>query len=641
MSNASRRADEHLFAPHSNTMPRTATLKRATAAKATKPRKAAAAKKPAAPSLRKRVKLQPTSGESLKENETQLAVAERMLAELASREKAETDPAVAAQRALRSAILTGAVSPGATILKPAPRLKSQSELDAEARLAADKAAATAAKATAKAARDTLRSREIAAELARILPPPVVMTGAPSYAPALTPAPSPAPAPAPAPAPSSWLGALSAALLPPPSEPTTAPAKVRKTAAEKEAKKRREADVLAEAISRALAASGVSASAASAAPRVATGVPSYGPPPSSGPPPSGPPPSGPPPSGPPLPPSGPPRAPAGPGAADIAAAAAAASKTLKKRTPEELAASDAARAAKAAAAALAKSKTPKATSIPRFASESERYDDVNKTTVRLTESQVPMYNRLAVWQGRAQVAYMKQGIPITKDLLTLGPDGWPVENDAAIAAAVAAKKSGMPGTSASASIGTDTGPEDPLADKVVLKSDGTIFKTYKWDSKALKKAMIEGVVRTGVDGRLYRRSVEEINAEREALAAATAAPLPKAGPSTALSEAETAVPALPTPASPPRLTDAEVEALLSGEGRGSRSEIQAVGFPQDSWTPAQARRWLKEHDAMPIKGMRREGSWLRWRITPPERYSRYTTKTLKSNGKTVHLVLGWR
>ena len=631
MSNASRRADEHLFAPHSNTMPRTATLKRATAAKATKPRKAAAAKKPAAPSLRKRVKLQPTSGESLKENETQLAVAERMLAELASREKAETDPAVAAQRALRSAILTGAVSPGATILKPAPRLKSQSELDAEARLAADKAAATAAKATAKAARDTLRSREIAAELARILPPPVVMTGAPSYAPALTPAPSPAPAPAP----SSWLGALSAALLPPPSEPTTAPAKVRKTAAEKEAKKRREADVLAEAISRALAASGVSASAASAAPRVATGVPSYGPPS------SGPPPSGPPPSGPPLAPSGPPRAPAGPGAADIAAAAAAASKTLKKRTPEELAASDAARAAKAAAAALAKSKTPKATSIPRFASESERYDDVNKTTVRLTESQVPMYNRLAVWQGRAQVAYMKQGIPITKDLLTLGPDGWPVENDAAIAAAVAAKKSGMPGTSASASIGTDTGAEDPLADKVVLKSDGTIYKKYKWNSTALKKAISEGVVRTGADGRLYRRSLDEINAERDALAAAVAASPPKAGPSTALSEAETAVPALPTPASPPRLTDAEVEALLSGEGRGSRSEIQAVGFPQDSWTPAQARRWLKEHDAVPIKGMRREGSWLRWRITPPERYSRYTTKTLKSNGKAVHLVLGWR
>jgi hypothetical protein len=40
-------------------------------------------------------------------------------------------------------------------------------------------------------------------------------------------------------------------------------------------------------------------------------------------------------------------------------------------------------------------------------------------------------------------------------------------------------------------------------------------------------MSEGVVRMGVDGRLYRRSLEDINAEREALAAATAASLPTA------------------------------------------------------------------------------------------------------------------
>ena len=288
--------------------------------------------------------------------------------------------------------------------------------------------------------------------------------------------------------------------------------------------------------------------------------------------------------------------------------------------------------------MAKSKTPKATSIPRFASESERYDDVNKTTVRLTESQVPMYNRLAVWQGRAQVAYMKQGIPITKDLLTLGPDGWPVENDAAIAAAVALKKSGMPGTSASASIGTDTGVEDPTAKKAVLNADGTLFKKYNWDSRKLKQLIKDSIVRVGADGRLYRRSADEINAERDAMAAAVAASPPKAGPSTVLSDAATAA----VPASPaPHLTDAEVEAILSGDGRGKRSEIHAVGFPQDEWTPAQARKWLKVHGAVPIKGMRREGSWLRWRITPPERYSRYTTRTLKSNGKSIHLVMGWR
>ena len=79
----------------------------------------------------------------------------------------------------------------------------------------------------------------------------------------------------------------------------------------------------------------------------------------------------------------------------------------------------------------------------------------------------------------------------------------------------------------------------------------------------------------------------------------------------------------------------------GKSRNQRSEIQAVGFPQDSWTPAQARKWMKDHGAVPIKGMRREGSWLRWRITPPDRYSRYTTKTLRSNGKAIHLVMGSR
>jgi hypothetical protein len=303
--------------------------------------------------------------------------------------------------------------------------------------------------------------------------------------------------------------------------------------------------------------------------------------------------------------------------------------LKKRTPEEIAAAKAASAARAAASA-AKTKS----SIPKFASVSERYDETNKKMVTIPQADIPKYNRLAVWRDEAQIAYMVKGIPITKDLLTMGPDGWPIENDAAIAAAVAAK-SGMPGTSAS--IGTDTGAEDPLADKVILNPDGTRFKSYKWNSTTLKKHLKDGLIRTGVDGRLYRRSLDEINAERDALTAAVEASLPKAGPSTVLSDAATAA----VPASPARLTDAELEALLSGEGRGKRSEIQAVGFPQDEWTPAQARKWLKVHDAVPIKGMRREGSWLRWRITPPERYSRYTTKTLKSNGKAVHLILGWR
>jgi hypothetical protein len=82
-------------------------------------------------------------------------------------------------------------------------------------------------------------------------------------------------------------------------------------------------------------------------------------------------------------------------------------------------------------------------------------------------------------------------------------------------------------------------------------------------------------------------------------------------------------------------------LPDTEGAGRGGETHAVGFPSDEWTPAQARKWVKDHDGKPIKPMRREGSWLRFRMTPPDRYSRFATKTLKSNGRTVHLVIGWR
>jgi hypothetical protein len=257
-------------------------------------------------------------------------------------------------------------------------------------------------------------------------------------------------------------------------------------------------------------------------------------------------------------------------------------------------------------------------------------------VMIPKDDIPKYNRLAVWRDKAQVAYMAPGgIPITKDLLMLDSSGWPVENPAAVAAAKAAKAG--PSSSASASIGTDTGVPDPTAKVAVLNTDGSLYKTYEWGSRRLKELMRDKIVQVGSDGRLYRRSADEINAERAALASAVAADSAKAGPSSVLSGAETAV----VPAGSTPLTDEDIEAILSGEGRGKRrSEIQAVGFPADEWTPAQARKWLKAHGAVPIKGMRREGTWLRWRITPPNLYRSYTTKTLRSNGKAIHLVLGW-
>jgi hypothetical protein len=211
--------------------------------------------------------------------------------------------------------------------------------------------------------------------------------------------------------------------------------------------------------------------------------------------------------------------------------------LKKKTQEEIDADKAARAAKADAAAAAAGATPR---IQKFASVSERYDAVNKKMVRLTAEEQPRYNRLAVWRDEARIAYMAPGgIPITKDLLMENPDGsgWPIENPAAVAAARAAKagtSTSAAGPSTSASIGTDTGVPDPTAKVAVLNADGTLFKKYEWGSRRLKELMRDQIVRLGGDGRLYRRSADEINAEREALAAATAAPLPKVGPSTVLS-----------------------------------------------------------------------------------------------------------
>jgi hypothetical protein len=156
-------------------MPRAAKSKKATAAKATaaKPRnakKAAAKKKPATPAPRKRVTFKPASGETLKENATQLEVAERMLAELASRDQAETDPAVAAQRALRSAILTGAISPSSIVLKPAAAMtrRTPEDIKAEANAAAAKSAADATAATAKAASKAASKIAKAAATAEIL-----------------------------------------------------------------------------------------------------------------------------------------------------------------------------------------------------------------------------------------------------------------------------------------------------------------------------------------------------------------------------------------------------------------------------------------------------------------------------------------
>ena len=107
--------------------------------------------------------------------------------------------------------------------------------------------------------------------------------------------------------------------------------------------------------------------------------------------------------------------------------------------------------------------------------------------------------------------------------------------------------------------------------------------------------------------------DEISAEREAMAAAVATEPAKAVPSAVVSEAKTAaIPAEPVPI----ILGVEGRRKRSGTRSGNR-EAHATGFPPDSWNPAQARKRLKAIPVGAVPIMRREGSLLRWRITPPE------------------------
>lgn len=69
-----------------------------------------------------------------------------------------------------------------------------------------------------------------------------------------------------------------------------------------------------------------------------------------------------------------------------------------------------------------------------------------------------------------------------------------------------------------------------------------------------------------------------------------------------------------------------------------SEIQAVyALTTDGWNASALRQWLTHEGLTPIKRAHRLGTEIRYRITPPGHYARFTTKVLP-NG--VHLVLGY-
>jgi len=781
-------------------MPRAAVPKKATAAKPKSPKKPkakkkATVKKAAAPV--RRVILQPSSGETLKQNATQLEVAERMLAEIASREQADTDPAVAAQRALRAAIASGAIPAGATILKASPKFPSQNELDAQARLDAQKAAAKAARDTAKA---QANAREWEAMWRRVggPAPPAIALGAPVMG-----GPIPAPAPPPPPPP-----------IMPPTGPPVPPA------GPPPAVRRVPPPVTADALATAMAA------LTSATPRPATA------------------------------PVGPDPASLAAQAAKLARkfgkqedrlvriesqraarqagiqAAANEQKALERELVAAVARREEARREEANAIARARAiaganeaaleadasaplpPSPVGRPLPpRSSTESNNlaiqqmvdraFSNIEAPStaplpprpapVAITGTKEEMLAQVAA-QNAARLARVRalgssttMALPVATQPATGGPLDAIVDfannANAARDRRMAQFAQYRPGQMTSSGTQTGvTGPPRAFAETITIYDQlGVPTSSFKFDSKPLKDHLEKGTIyqeaETGryvwapgvkiphqskiksvsFDDRLSNipeASPEELDVVRQELEGAglygygDTPPRPKTSASKSgrrvlpgYSHADTMAalrnlvaqthaqadaaerqnqrlqanattlraftpkayatvttqtdPMMPTMTvfnsrtmapytvsmatyqknynkgniamdadgrpvfvvkahrdanqmiADQEMTDYINELLAempepegAGHSSNGRSEIQAVGFPADEWTPAQARKWMSAHGAKPIKGMRREGTWLRWRITPPDLYRSYTTKTLKSNGKTVHLILGW-
>ena len=570
-------------------MPRAAKPRKATAAKATKPRKSAkpradaAKKRPAAPAPRKRVKFQPASGETLKENATQLEIAERMLAELASRDQAETDPAVAAQRALRSAILTGAISPSSIVLKPAAAMtrRTPEDLKAEADAAAAKPAADAAAAAAKtAAKKAAEAAKVAAtaEILRRLAEISASTGLSAIGPA----------------------EMEAAKAEERAEREKKAAK--RLEKKKEEARREDARIREEEAVLALVAEKKRREKAR----------------------------------------------------DDAAAEAT-------RKLEEITALEGEKiklaVSKAEAERVQKEHNAETTRLIAAITASKDGGPVDIIYNAVTGLPVNGYKRIGPKKNTPAVALKAK---IKKVEIVKRENKYYVNGEPS--AAILNLNRAMP-----TEMIPDYDPED-------------------------EERLDRELERAAEEARILKEIADK--AEEESKVIPADYPKPKPGPllldrppkpsfldsigsdpATKLTPSKDRILPAITPKKPTHedvlaaaiakalaarrgdikpLTDEEIAAkekededwddppkALLGTGRKSKSEIQAVGFPQDEWTPAQARRWLKEHGAEPIKPMRREGAWLRWRITPPERYRRYTTKTLKSNGKSIHLVMGWR
>jgi len=57
-----------------------------------------------------------------------------------------------------------------------------------------------------------------------------------------------------------------------------------------------------------------------------------------------------------------------------------------------------------------------------------------------------------------------------------------------------------------------------------------------------------------------------------------------------------------------------------------TEIHSVLFNNTVWNSSEARKWLKEHNMVPIKRVHVTKNYLRYRIQDPEKFKSFVTKT---------------
>jgi hypothetical protein len=71
---------------------------------------------------------------------------------------------------------------------------------------------------------------------------------------------------------------------------------------------------------------------------------------------------------------------------------------------------------------------------------------------------------------------------------------------------------------------------------------------------------------------------------------------------------------------------------------ANSDIQAVLFSVDKWTPTTALEWLKKHGLKNIKGVEETEHYLRYRILEPTYFRSFITKKHPEIG--IDYILGF-